>query len=63
VIAFIEVNTVKFRLLSVPNLAALSFIVALLGFLQYFIFWRLEMSDYLNVLSILILLSLFCTYG
>jgi formate hydrogenlyase subunit 4 len=38
VIAFIEVNTVKFRLLSVPNLAALSFIVALLGFLQYFIF-------------------------
>ncbi len=62
-IAFIEVNTVKFRLLSVPNLAALSFIVALLGFLQYFIFWRLEMSDYLNVLSILILLSLFCTYG
>lgn len=37
VIALIEVNTVKFRLFSIPNLAALAFILAFLGFLQYFI--------------------------
>ena len=39
-IAVIEVSTVKLRLFSVPNLAALSFILAFLGFLQYFIFGR-----------------------
>lgn len=38
VIAAIEVNTVKFRLFSIPNLAALAFILSLLGFLQYFVF-------------------------
>ncbi len=37
IIAIIEVNTVKFRLFSIPNLAALSFILAFLGILQYFI--------------------------
>ncbi|MHB1483861.1 MAG: respiratory chain complex I subunit 1 family protein [Saccharofermentanales bacterium] len=39
-IALVEVNTVKFRLFSIPNLAALSFILAFLGFLQYFVFGR-----------------------
>jgi len=39
-IALIEVGTVKLRLFSVPNLAALAFILALLGFLQYFVFGR-----------------------
>ncbi|WP_368294511.1 respiratory chain complex I subunit 1 family protein [Dehalobacter sp. TBBPA1] len=37
VIALIEVNTVKFKLFSIPNLAALSFILAFLGILQFFI--------------------------
>ncbi|MCX7615311.1 MAG: NADH-quinone oxidoreductase subunit H [Clostridiales bacterium] len=37
VIALIEVNTVKFKLFSIPNLAALAFILSLLGFLQYFV--------------------------
>lgn len=37
VIAVFEVNTVKFKLFSIPNLAALSFILAFLGILQYFI--------------------------
>lgn len=37
VMGFIEVNTVKFKLFSIPNLAALSFILAFLGVLQFFI--------------------------
>ncbi|KNY29779.1 respiratory chain complex I subunit 1 family protein [Pseudobacteroides cellulosolvens] len=36
-IAIAEVNTVKLKLFSVPNLAAISFILSFLGFLQYFI--------------------------
>ncbi|MDD2216277.1 MAG: NADH-quinone oxidoreductase subunit H [Eubacteriales bacterium] len=36
-IAIVEVNTVKFKLFSIPNLAALSFILSFLGFLQYFV--------------------------
>lgn len=36
-IALVEVNMVKFRLFSVPNLAALAFILAFLGFFQYFV--------------------------
>jgi formate hydrogenlyase subunit 4 len=36
-IAVIEVLTVKFRFFSVPNLAAFSFILAFLGFVQYFV--------------------------
>ncbi|KUO49854.1 MAG: formate hydrogenlyase [Desulfitibacter sp. BRH_c19] len=39
-IAVIEISTVKFRLLSVPNLAALSFILSFLGFLNYLVLWR-----------------------
>lgn len=39
-IAIIEVSTVKFRFFSVPNLAALSFILAFIGFLQYFVIGR-----------------------
>ena len=39
-IAIIEVSTVKFRFFSVPNLAALSFILAFIGFLEYFVLWR-----------------------
>lgn len=39
-IAIIEVSTVKFRFFSVPNLAALSFILAFIGFLQYFVLGR-----------------------
>ncbi|NTW72630.1 MAG: formate hydrogenlyase [Eubacteriaceae bacterium] len=38
--ALAEVSTVKFRLFSVPNLAALSFMLSFLGFLQYFVFGR-----------------------
>jgi formate hydrogenlyase subunit 4 len=38
VMAIVEVNTVKFRIFSVPNLAALSFVMSILGFLQYFVF-------------------------
>lgn len=37
VIAIAEVKTVKFRLFSIPNLAALAFVLSFLGFLQYFI--------------------------
>ena len=37
IIAIIEVNTVKLRFFSIPNLAALSFILSFLGFLQYFV--------------------------
>ncbi|NLP30362.1 MAG: formate hydrogenlyase [Clostridiales bacterium] len=37
VIALIEINTVKLRLFSIPNLAALSFILSFLAFLQYFL--------------------------
>lgn len=40
VIAVIEVNTVKLRLFSVPNLAALAFILSFLGFLQSFVIRR-----------------------
>lgn len=40
IIAIIEVSTVKFRFFSVPNLAALSFILAFIGFLQYFVLGR-----------------------
>jgi hypothetical protein len=39
-IAVAEISTVKVRFFSVPNLAALSFILAFLGFLQYFVFGR-----------------------
>ena len=39
-IAIIEINTVKLRLFSVPNLAALAFILALLGFMSRFVFGR-----------------------
>jgi len=38
--AVTEISTVKLRLFSVPNLAALSFILAFLGFIQYFIIGR-----------------------
>ena len=40
VIAVIEVSTVKVRFFSIPNLAALSFILAFLGFMQYFVLGR-----------------------
>ncbi len=40
VIAAVEVSTVKFRFFSIPNLAALSFILSFLGFLQYFVLGR-----------------------
>ncbi|MFA5635469.1 MAG: NADH-quinone oxidoreductase subunit H [Anaerovoracaceae bacterium] len=36
-IALVEINTVKLRLFSIPNLAALSFILSFLAFLQYFL--------------------------
>jgi formate hydrogenlyase subunit 4 len=39
-IAVIEVSTVKFRFFSIPNLAALSFILSFIGFLQYFVLGR-----------------------
>lgn len=39
-IGAIEVGMVKFRFFSVPNLAALAFILSLLGFLQYFALGR-----------------------
>ena len=38
VIAIAELSTVKLKLFSIPNLAALSFILSFLGFLQYFVF-------------------------
>lgn len=37
VMALVEVNTVKFRLFSVPNMAVMAFIIALLGFANCFI--------------------------
>lgn len=37
-IAVIEIDTVKFRVFSIPNLAALAFILAFIGFLQFFVF-------------------------
>jgi len=40
IIGIVEVKTVKLRLFSVPNLAALSFILSFVGFLQYFVFGR-----------------------
>ena len=39
-IAIVEISTVKLRLFSIPNLAALSFILSFIGFLQYFVFGR-----------------------
>ena len=39
-IAVAEASTVKLRLFSIPNLAALSFILSFIGFLQYFVFGR-----------------------
>lgn len=39
-IGLIEINTVKLRLFTMPNLAALAFILAFLGFFQYLIFGR-----------------------
>lgn len=40
IIAVTEISTVKFRFFSIPNLAALAFILSFLGFLQYFILGR-----------------------
>lgn len=40
IVAVIEVSTVKVRFFSIPNLAALSFILAFLGFMQYFVLGR-----------------------
>lgn len=37
VLGLIEVSTVKLKLFSIPNLAALAFILSLLGFIQYFV--------------------------
>ncbi len=39
-IGIAEVSTVKFRFFSVPNIAALAFILSFLGFLQYFVLGR-----------------------
>jgi formate hydrogenlyase subunit 4 len=39
-IGLVEVSTVKFRFFSVPNIAALAFILSFLGFLQYFVLGR-----------------------
>lgn len=39
-VAITEVSTVKLRLFSIPNLAAISFILAFLGFAEYFIVGR-----------------------
>jgi formate hydrogenlyase subunit 4 len=36
-VAVIETSTVKFRFFSVPNIAALAFILSFIGFLQYFV--------------------------
>lgn len=36
-VAIVETLTVKLKFFSVPNIAALSFIVALIGFMQYFV--------------------------
>ncbi len=40
VIGIVEIKTVKLRLFSIPNLAALSFVLAILGFFQYWIIGR-----------------------
>ena len=40
IIALIEINTVKLRLFSVPNMAALAFILALIGFMSGYLFGR-----------------------
>jgi formate hydrogenlyase subunit 4 len=40
VIGIIEINTVKLRLFSIPNFAAISFVLSFVGFLQYFVFGR-----------------------
>ncbi len=40
IIALVEIKTVKLRLFSLPNLAALSFILSLLGFFQYWVVGR-----------------------
>jgi formate hydrogenlyase subunit 4 len=40
IIGIVETGTVKLRLFSVPNLAAMSFILAFIGFLQYFVVGR-----------------------
>ncbi|MDP4094481.1 MAG: NADH-quinone oxidoreductase subunit H [Bacillota bacterium] len=40
IVAVAEVSTVKLKLFSVPNLAALSFILAFIGFVQYFVIGR-----------------------
>jgi formate hydrogenlyase subunit 4 len=40
VLALIEINTVKLRLFSLPNLAALAFILSVLGFMSGFMFGR-----------------------
>lgn len=39
-IAAAEISTVKLRLFSIPNLAALSFILSFIGFMQYFVLGR-----------------------
>ncbi len=39
-VAIAEVNTVKFRFFSVPNIAALAFILSFIGFLQFYILGR-----------------------
>lgn len=39
-VALIEINSVKLRLFSVPNLAALSFILSILGFMSGYLFGR-----------------------
>jgi formate hydrogenlyase subunit 4 len=39
-VAATEISTVKLKLFSVPNLAAISFILAFLGFAEYFIVGR-----------------------
>jgi formate hydrogenlyase subunit 4 len=39
-IAIAETSTVKFRFFSVPNIAALAFILSFLGFLQFFVLGR-----------------------
>jgi formate hydrogenlyase subunit 4 len=40
VIGLIEINTVKLRIFSVPNLAALAFILSILGFMSGFVIGR-----------------------
>jgi formate hydrogenlyase subunit 4 len=39
-IAVVEINTVKLRFFSIPNLAAISFALAFLGFMQFFVIGR-----------------------